>query len=155
MRRTSVTEPLMVLPARQQDDGGVRRYDYSPRALTILTSFASLGGFLFGFDTGIINGALLILARDFDLSTFQKEVVVSSAIAAAMVGALITSKISGKYGRRWSILIMSSIFVAGSVILAGVPVKYGDNVAFAILIVGRIVAGLGIGGASMVVPVYS
>ena len=147
--RFSSSEEILAPPVHQGSSGGSL-----DRFTLTLTAFASLGGFLFGYDSGIINGALLLLTRDLQLTTFQKELTVSSAIAAAMIGALLTSKLAGRWGRRPAVLATSTIFVLGSVIMAAVPLKFGKNVGFSILVLGRVVAGLGIGGASMVVPVY-
>ena len=63
----------------------------------LLTGMAAVGGFLFGYDTGVVSGALLLLARQFDLSSSQQEILVSATVALAIVGAVA----SGKMSKRW------------------------------------------------------
>lgn len=112
-----------------------------------LVFFASLGGFLFGYDTGVISGAMIPLKRVFDLSDLQQEVIVAVAIGGAALGALVSAILNERYGRRAVILIASALFTIGSIALCAAN-------GFAVLVIGRIVVGLGIGLASMTVPIY-
>src|SRR3984893_97229 len=109
--------------------------------------FAALGGLLFGYDTGVISGAELFIRNDFTLSTFALEVIVSGVLAGAAVGALGGGRLADIFGRRLLLIVTAIIFAAGAVICAAATSP-------AMLIVGRIIVGLGIGLSSGTVPVY-
>jgi len=111
---------------------------------------AGLGGFLFGYDTGVISGALLYIRDDFssvDRSTTLQETIVSTAIAGAIVGAALGGWMSDHFGRRKTLMQADLVFLLGAILMAAAPIP-------AILIMGRICVGLGIGMASMTSPLY-
>lgn len=108
----------------------------------------ALGGLLFGYDTGVISGALLFIGKDFPgMSSIDKELLTSVLLIGAMVGTLLAGKIADKIGRRPTVLGTSALFVAG-VLLAACSPSYG------VLLGARMVIGLAVGSASMVVPLY-
>jgi SP family galactose:H+ symporter-like MFS transporter len=113
----------------------------------LAASFAGLGGLLFGYDTGVISGAELFFKNDFTLSTFALEVIVSGVLAGAAVGALGGGRLADIFGRRLLLIATAIIFAAGALICAAATSP-------AMLIVGRIIVGLGIGLSSGTVPVY-
>ena len=113
----------------------------------LAASFAGLGGLLFGYDTGVISGAELFFKNDFTLSTFALEVIVSGVLAGAAVGALGGGRLADIFGRRLLLIVTAIIFAAGALICAAATSP-------AMLIVGRIIVGLGIGLSSGTVPVY-
>jgi sugar porter (SP) family MFS transporter len=113
----------------------------------IAATFAALGGLLFGYDTGVISGAELFLKNDFTLSTFALEVIVSGVLAGAAVGALLGGRLADLFGRRKLLIVTAIIFGAGGIVCAAATSP-------AILVIGRIIVGLGIGLASGTVPVY-
>jgi SP family galactose:H+ symporter-like MFS transporter len=113
----------------------------------IAAAIAALGGLLFGYDTGVISGAELFLTNDFALSTFALEVIVSGVLAGAAVGALLGGRMADLFGRRKLLISTAIIFAVGGIACAAATSP-------AILIVGRIIVGLGIGLASAAVPVY-
>jgi SP family myo-inositol transporter-like MFS transporter 13 len=117
------------------------------RKMQFLTGMAAIGGFLFGYDTGVISGAMLPIARAFSLTDVQQEVVVSSTVLAAFCSSLFGGSMNRSLGRRYSILIAAGVFTVGSAILA----VCWD---FPSLVVGRIVVGVGIGIASLTTPMY-
>src|SRR6202158_148033 len=110
-------------------------------------AFAALGGLLFGYDTGVISGDELFLKNDFTLSTFALEVIVSGVLAGAAVGAMLGGRLADLFGRRRLLIVTAIIFGVGAIVCAAATSPV-------ILIVGRIVVGLGIGLASGTVPVY-
>ncbi len=112
----------------------------------IAAVFAALGGLLFGYDTGVISGAVLFITKQFALSVFPTELVVAVVLLGAAVGALSGGRVSDWLGRRLTLLLTSLIFIAGAIVcaLAG---------SLTMLVAGRLVVGLGI-GLSSVVPVY-
>ncbi|KAL4656779.1 proton myo-inositol cotransporter-like [Arapaima gigas] len=121
--------------------------DVTPCFVYVLALFSALGGFLFGYDTGVVSGAMLLLKRDMHLSALWQEVLVSSTVGAAALSALAGGALNGLLGRRVCILMASFMFAAGGVVLSIASSKE-------VLLVGRVVVGLGLGVASMTVPVY-
>jgi len=113
----------------------------------ISAAIAALGGLLFGYDTGVISGAELFLKNDFTLSTVALEVIVSGVLVGAAVGALLGGHMADLFGRRRLLIVTAIIFAVGGLACAAATSP-------AVLIVGRIVVGLGIGLASASVPVY-
>jgi sugar porter (SP) family MFS transporter len=108
---------------------------------------AALGGFLFGFDTGIISGALLFIKQEFGLSAGLQQLVVGSLLVAAVVGALLGGPISDAWGRKRTLILAALVFGVGALVAS-----YSPNLA--VLVVARVLLGLAIGIASMIVPVY-
>lgn len=113
----------------------------------LAAAFAGLGGLLFGYDTGVISGAELFFKNDFSLSVFALEVIVSGVLAGAAVGALLGGWLADVFGRRTLLILTAIIFAAGAILCAAAPSP-------TILIIGRIIVGLGIGLSSSTVPVY-
>jgi sugar porter (SP) family MFS transporter len=118
------------------------------RNVVIASGITALGGLLFGYDTGVVSGALLFLKNDFGgLSSFQQELVTSLLLVGAAVGALFAGRIADRVGRRLTVLGTALIFIVGVLLAAFTP-------TFPVLLVARIVIGLAVGAASMVVPLY-
>ncbi len=113
----------------------------------VAAAFAGLGGLLFGYDTGVISGAELFLRKDFTLSSFALEVIVSGVLVGAAIGALGGGRLADLYGRRRLLIATAVIFAIGAVICAAASSP-------TVLIIGRIIVGLGIGLSSGTVPVY-
>ncbi|CAN1249207.1 Probable inositol transporter 2 [Linum perenne] len=111
---------------------------------------AGIGGLLFGYDTGVISGALLYIRDDFksvDRQTVLQESIVSMAVAGAIIGAAVGGWANDKYGRKIALMVADFLFFIGAVIMAASPGP-------ATLIVGRVFVGLGVGMASMTSPLY-
>ncbi|ESQ55796.1 hypothetical protein EUTSA_v10024765mg [Eutrema salsugineum] len=111
---------------------------------------AGIGGLLFGYDTGVISGALLFIREDFDevdRKTWLQSTIVSMAVAGAIVGAAVGGWINDRFGRRMSILIADVLFFIGAIVMAFAPAPW-------VIIVGRIFVGFGVGMASMTSPLY-
>ncbi len=115
--------------------------------LYVMVGLAALGGLLFGYDTGVISGALLFLRQEFDLSSTMQGVVTASALAGAAMGPLASGRLADRFGRRKTIFVTGLIFAAGSCLCAAAPSLW-------LFITGRVVVGLGIGIASMLTPMY-
>ncbi|AJE80662.1 bicyclomycin resistance protein TcaB [Streptomyces albus] len=107
----------------------------------------ALGGFLFGYDTGVVSGALLFVRREFDLNSFEQGSVVSILLLGAMVGALGAGRVADRLGRRRTLALEGVVFALGTVIVV-------TATGYPVLLAGRIVLGLAIGGASATVPLY-
>jgi len=117
------------------------------RFVYVAALFAALGGLLFGYDTGVISGALIFIKREFGLTTAAEEVVVSGVLLGATIGAIFGGKAADLFGRRRVLLVTAAIFGIGALASAVAPSP-------TILIVSRVVLGLAIGLASTNVPVY-
>src|SRR5438094_2125606 len=117
------------------------------RFVYIAASFAALGGLLFGYDTGVISGALIFIKREFGLASAADEIVVIGVLLGATIGAIVGGKAADLFGRRRVLLVTAAIFAIGALASAVAPSP-------AILIVSRVVLGLAIGLASTNVPVY-
>ncbi|OEU23689.1 general substrate transporter [Fragilariopsis cylindrus CCMP1102] len=113
-----------------------------------LTFMAGIGGFLFGYDTGVVSGAMLPMKRAFNLSSHQQEVIVSSTVFAAFFSSLfLGATVNDRFGRRISILGSAFVFGIGSIVLM---ISNG----YVMLVIGRTILGLGIGVASLTTPIY-
>jgi major inositol transporter-like SP family MFS transporter len=117
------------------------------KRIGLISIVACLGGLLFGYDTGVANGAEGPMQTELGLSDLQVGIVISSLVFAAAVGALIGGKISDAIGRRTTIIVLAVMFLVGVLVAVFSP-------NFAILVAGRIILGLAVGGASTVVPVF-
>jgi len=117
------------------------------RFVYVVACVAAIGGLLFGYDIGIISGALLFIENDFPLTPFLTGVVVSSILIGAVIGAGASGALGDRLGRRKLVLIAAVIFAVGSIGMALSP-------TISVLILFRIVAGLAVGGASALVPTY-
>lgn len=107
----------------------------------------ALGGLLFGYDTGVISGALPSISAHFALTELSSGVVVSSLVVGAAIGALSSGAISDRLGRRPVLIAASVVFCVGALLAAFSP-------AVPVLIVARVILGFAVGFASTLVPVY-
>ncbi len=107
-----------------------------------------LSGLLFGYDQGVISGALDGIDKTFHPSTVVTEIITSWVTLGAMAGALLAGVLSERLGRRVTILLAALIFVVGALLEALAP----DT---GVLVVGRLVLGAGVGIASVAAPLYS
>jgi SP family galactose:H+ symporter-like MFS transporter len=108
---------------------------------------AALGGLLFGYDTGVISGAILFIKNQFSLSATMEEIVVSSVLVGAVIGATLGGALTGRFGRRKLIILAGIIFTVSAIGTALAP-----TVGW--LIAARIASGIGIGIASFISPMY-
>jgi sugar porter (SP) family MFS transporter len=123
-----------------------RRAHRSHSALYV-AAVAALGGLLFGYDTGVISGALLFVKRSFHLGATGQSVVVSAVLVGAVIGAAAAMLIGDRIGRRVLIAASAMVFIAGTAVAAGAT-------SVAVLIAGRGILGVAIGLSSSAVPVY-
>jgi SP family galactose:H+ symporter-like MFS transporter len=113
----------------------------------LIAAVAALGGLLFGYDTGVISGALLFIRQELSLSPTLQGIVVAIAPAGAAVGGAMAGSVSDHVGRRRVILGAGLLFIAGALLSA-----VAQDVS--ILLIGRFLVGLAIGVASMLTPLY-
>ncbi|HEX5859419.1 MAG TPA: MFS transporter, partial [Microbacterium sp.] len=115
--------------------------------VVLVAATAALGGFLFGYDTAVINGAVAAIGEKFNAGPVLLGFAVASALLGCAVGAWFAGQIADRHGRIRVMLIASALFVISSI---------GSGLAFGIwdLTFWRIVGGLGIGAASVIAPAY-
>jgi major inositol transporter-like SP family MFS transporter len=112
-----------------------------------LTVISTLGGLLFGYDTGVISGALPFLKKDLNLSDLQEASVVSALLFGAMIGALIGGKLSDALGRKGALRFCAVVFFLGALGTSLAP-------SFGVMLPARIILGIAVGAAAATVPVY-
>jgi MFS transporter, SP family, xylose:H+ symportor len=119
--------------------------------LILITIVSALGGLLFGYDTGVINGTQFYFSQYFVLDAGMKGWVVGSALLGCFIGAIVAGPLSNAIGRKYS-LIISGVLFSLSAWGSGLPEFLPQSVT--LLVIFRIIGGLGIGLASMNAPTY-
>jgi sugar porter (SP) family MFS transporter len=117
------------------------------RFVSGIAALAALGGFLFGYDTGIVSQAAPFFKKSLHTTTFSQSWVVASLLIGAVVGAGLSGYLSEKISRKWTKCVSGCVYVAGAVAAA-----FAMNVTW--LIAARFVLGLSVGTASFVSPEY-
>jgi len=112
-----------------------------------LSFISALGGYLFGFDFAVISGALPFLRDQFGLNSWWEGLVAASLAVGAALGCLIAGSLSDRYGRRKGLLLSAAVFGLSSLAMALAP---GRD----LFIGARCMAGIGVGMASMLSPMY-
>ena len=117
-----------------------------------ITAVATLGSFLFGYDTGVISGALPYMymphgAAGLALTSAQEGRIAGFLLVGAAFGALLGARMSDRWGRRHNLLLLAVLFVAGALGTTAAP-------NLAVMYLARFVLGFAVGGASATVPVY-
>ena len=123
------------------------RYTYNHTYILGLSFISALGGYLFGFDFAVISGALPFLQQQFGLNAYSQGLVTGSLALGAIMGCLIAGAFSDRYGRRKGLLLAAAVFGLSSLAMALAP---GRD----FFICARCMAGLGVGMASMLSPMY-
>lgn len=130
---------------------GARARAEAPGQLTgpilVVALVSAVSGMLYGYDTGIISGALLQITDDFGIEEGWKQVIAASILLGAVIGALTCSRISDSRGRKRTLVVLAGIFVVGALWCAFAP----DPV---VLSLGRLVLGFAVGGATQTAPMY-
>ena len=122
----------------------------SPKAyLRKIAAIATLGGLLFGFDTGVVNGSLPFMAQpdQLNLNAFWEGLVTSAVLLGAAVGSFCGGRLSDRYGRRKCIILMASIFFLSRFGCVFAP-------SAEVIVIFRFILGLAVGGVSVTVPTY-
>lgn len=107
-----------------------------------------IAGILFGYDQGVIAGALRGIQDTFNVSTLLQEIVTSWVTLGALVGALIAGTLADRIGRRPAVIVAGLLFIVGALIEAFTP-----NIT--VLVIGRLVVGFAVGVASVAAPLFA
>jgi len=135
------------VPAGMSQGGSEESARRARRNVVLTAAIAGLGGLLFGYDTGVIAGALLFIKGDFDLGSFAQGLVVAAVPIGAIFGAAYAGPAADRYGRRLMILVAAGVFIVGALGSAAAP-------GVEVLVIARVVIGVAIGLASAAAPVY-
>lgn len=113
----------------------------------MVMAIASLGGVLYGYDLGIISGALVFMNRDLSLTPSNASLIVAAVLGGGAVATLFSGPFADRFGRRFSINLSALVFIIGVVIVV-------FSRSFATVLAGRLVQGVGVGIITIVVPLY-
>ncbi len=115
--------------------------------LTGICATAGMGGFLFGFDTAVISGAVNFLRAQFRLSAAMEGWIMSSALVGCVAGAAVAGYLSDRFGRKKILVASALLFIISALgcMVAGTP---------SVLVVARMIGGIGVGFAAMVAPMF-
>ena len=120
---------------------------HSIRFVAFATAVTAIGGFLFGYDTAVINGANSYFKMNMHLSPGQEGLAGAGAILGCIPGAMGAGFLSDRYGRKKLLLVCAALFAGGG-LLSALPRTFGEFLS------ARFISGLGIGASSMICPVY-
>lgn len=123
------------------------KHRYNTGYILGISFISALGGYLFGFDFAVISGALPFLQKQFGLDAYWEGFATGSLALGAIIGCLVAGKVSDKYGRRPGLLVSAAIFAISSLAMAFSPSRD-------LFIASRFCAGIGVGMASMLSPMY-
>ncbi|KAJ8749148.1 hypothetical protein K2173_013755 [Erythroxylum novogranatense] len=109
--------------------------------------FASLNSVLLGYDVGVMSGAIIFIKEDLHITEIQEEVLVGCLSIVSLFGSLAGGRTSDFVGRKWTMALAAVVFQVGAAIMTLAP-------SFEILMIGRLLAGIGIGFGVMIAPIY-
>src|SRR5437868_4301814 len=112
--------PTLVMPTRQQ------------WYILFMLTLTSLGGMLYGFDVGIISGAILFMQRDIALSATQLSMIVAAVLGGGSIATLVSGWLADRYGRRMLLIASTLVFLLGVLVLTHAQ-------AFLMLLTGRVI----------------
>ncbi|KAF4363819.1 hypothetical protein F8388_000484 [Cannabis sativa] len=130
----------------EQEEEELQRH-HTKKFVVACAIFASLNSVLLGYDVGVMSGAIIFIQEDLKISEVQVEVLVGILSIISLLGSLAGGKTSDAIGRKWTIGLAAIVFQSGAGIMALSP-------SFAVLMIGRLLAGIGIGFGVMIAPVY-
>jgi sugar porter (SP) family MFS transporter len=123
------------------------RSDRLTGSVIVVALVSAVSGLLYGYDTGIISGALLQIGKDFGIGHLWEQVIAASILVGAVIGALTCSRLAERRGRHGTLVLIGIVFVVGSLAasLSRDPIT---------LSLSRLVLGFAVGGATQTAPVY-
>lgn len=116
--------------------------------ILICAILASTNSILLGYDIGVMSGAVLFIKENLKITSIQEEILVGTLNVFSLVGSLASGKTSDYIGRRYTIVLAAATFLIGALLMGLAP-------SFPFLMMGRIIAGIGVGFALMIAPVYT
>lgn len=125
----------------------MKKSQFNSRYVFTIAIVSAMGGYLFGFDFAVITGGLPFLREQFGLNAYWEGFTTGSLALGCVIGCLIAGRLSDKYGRKPGLMIAAAVFAVSSVCMGIAP-----NLSF--FISSRFIAGIGVGMASMLSPMY-
>ncbi|XP_052179207.1 probable polyol transporter 4 [Diospyros lotus] len=131
------------------DDGDLQQESRSSTRKYVIACavFASLNSVLLGYDVGVMSGAILFIQEDLKITDVQEEVLVGCLSVISLLGSLAGGRTSDAIGRKWTMGLAAIVFQTGAAIMTLAP-------SFRVLMIGRLLAGVGIGFGVMIAPIY-
>jgi len=117
------------------------------KSVLFIMSIAGLGGLLYGFDIGIISGALVFMNTDLGINSSQASLIVASVLGGGALATLISGPFADRFGRRFSIILSAIVFIIGTVAIV-------ISSTFVMVMAGRLIQGIGVGIITIVIPLY-
>ncbi|KAI4347125.1 hypothetical protein L6164_007968 [Bauhinia variegata] len=108
---------------------------------------ASTNSILLGYDIGVMSGAVLYIRENLNITSIQVEILVGCLNVCSLMGSLASGKTSDMIGRRYTIILAAATFLIGAILMGLAP-------SFSFLMIGRVIAGIGVGYSLMIAPVY-
>ncbi|TMX02245.1 hypothetical protein EJD97_022251 [Solanum chilense] len=141
MDSDGMEEDVAVLCEDKRNDMSSRKY------VLVCAIFASLNSVLLGYDVGVMSGAIMFIQQDLKITEVQEEVLVGILSIVSLLGSLAGGRTSDAIGRKWTMAFAAVVFQSGALIMTLAP-------DFKVLMIGRFLAGIGIGFGIMIAPVY-
>ncbi|KAH0610636.1 uncharacterized protein H6S33_012163 [Morchella sextelata] len=146
----SIREDARSVPTIR-DDASAQETSETPTVwMWVLTFVAGISGLLFGYDTGVISGALVVIGSDLgpaELSNQQKEFITAATSLGALLAGIVAGALADQIGRKWVVAIADVVFIVGAIMQA-------LSGSVWLMVAGRFVIGIGVGLASLIVPLY-
>jgi SP family galactose:H+ symporter-like MFS transporter len=117
------------------------------RPLVAWALSATLGGFMFGYELGVIAGALLFVRRSFELGALEQGTLVSAVPLGAIAGGLLAGRVADALGRRRALILIATLFIAGTALATAAP-------SYVVLLLARGLTGVAVGAVSSTAPLY-
>jgi sugar porter (SP) family MFS transporter len=136
-----------VISTKEASAVNMSNYRFNTSYIIGISFISALGGYLFGFDFAVISGALPFLQKQFELNAYWEGFATGSLALGAIIGCLVAGTVSDKYGRKPGLLVAAAIFAVSSLGMAFSPSRD-------VFIAARFCAGIGVGMASMLSPMY-
>jgi len=136
-----------IITAKDLNATDTSRHHFNTSYILGISFISALGGYLFGFDFAVISGALPFLQKQFSLDAYWEGFATGCLALGAIIGCLIAGKVSDQYGRKPGLLVAAAIFAISALAMAFSPSRN-------VFIGARFCAGIGVGMASMLSPMY-
>lgn len=136
-----------IIAEKNATNADTSKHSFNTFYILGISFISALGGYLFGFDFAVISGALPFLQKQFSLDAYWEGFATGSLALGAIIGCLVAGKVSDTYGRKPGLLVAAAIFAFSSLGMAFSPSRD-------VFIATRFCAGIGVGMASMLSPMY-